>query len=220
MFFTIEGEHQYLYSDLLDQMFRLRKRIFADKLRWDVRVAGEYEYDQYDALRPVYLVWTNAEKTKLYASIRLMPTSGPTLLYDVFHSTFPKDAKLSSSRIWEATRACVDPVALGEDHRDVNVAQAFNMLLLATNECAYWHGINTIVSNYEPQLDRVYRRAGVQFQEVGRAEGYGRHPVCCSTIEVSAFSVTKMRKKLGLFERLYERAQDKFLIPQNAELAA
>ena len=55
MFITVESHEYSKYQPLLDQMFRLRKRVFSDQLGWDVPVIGEYERDFYDERRPVYL---------------------------------------------------------------------------------------------------------------------------------------------------------------------
>ncbi len=54
--YLLVKEHEYhKYSELLDQSFRLRKRIFADKLGWSVSVSGPWERDRYDDLNPAYL---------------------------------------------------------------------------------------------------------------------------------------------------------------------
>jgi acyl homoserine lactone synthase len=37
---------------ILHQMHRIRKAVFKDRLGWDVTVCGEFEIDEYDALRP------------------------------------------------------------------------------------------------------------------------------------------------------------------------
>ena len=42
--------------DLLASMFRLRRRVFRDRLDWTVSVSDDLELDVYDALNPTYLV--------------------------------------------------------------------------------------------------------------------------------------------------------------------
>lgn len=202
-FFMVQGDSQEENKELLDKMFRLRKRVFFDQLAWHVEVDGDLEVDRYDALNPVYLLWASEDRSKLYASIRLMPTTGPTLLYDVFRSSFPDEAGLSAPGIWEGTRACVDAEALQEDFPGLDAARAFSMLVLASSECAFAHGIHTIVSNYEPQVLRIYRRAGAEFSEHGRAQGFGRAPVCCGTLAISADSIAKMRATLGVSSPMF-----------------
>ena len=52
--------------------------MFADQLGWDVSVSGSRERDRYDDLHPAYLLWCDDTGTRLYGSIRLMPTTGRT----------------------------------------------------------------------------------------------------------------------------------------------
>ena len=157
MFILVQA-HQYTrYKSLMDQAFRLRKRVFHDQLGWAVTIDGDCERDEYDALRPAYLMWCNDRADRLYGTLRLMPTTGPTLLYDVFRDTFA-GANLIAPGIYEGTRMCLDEKTLSEEFPGLETGKAFGMLLLALCECGLSHGIETLVSNYEPHLARVYRR--------------------------------------------------------------
>jgi acyl homoserine lactone synthase len=206
MFITVESHEYAKYQPLLDQMFRLRKRVFSDQLGWDVPVIGDYERDFYDERRPVYLIWCDDAKRKLYGCLRLMPTTGPTLLHDVFRRTFPEDIDLISPGIWEGTRMCVDEEVVKADFPEIDAGRAFCLLLLALCECAMAHGIHTMISNYEPHLKRVYKKAGAEVDELGRADGYGKYPVCCGRFEVSSVVLTKMRAALGVDLPLYRKS--------------
>ncbi|WP_353646895.1 acyl-homoserine-lactone synthase [Mesorhizobium sp. WSM2239] len=204
MIIVIQAHEYRLQSHLLDQMFRLRKKVFYDKLGWDVSVRGEWERDSYDELGPAYLLWVDREARVVYGAIRLLPTTGPTLLYDVFRRTFPDRVDLVAPGIWEGTRMCVDEALLQRDHPGTEAGHAFCLLLLALCEVALAHGIHTMVSNYEPHLKRIYQKAGAELDELGRADGYGMRPVCCGAFEVSKRILTAMRKKLGVKEALYQ----------------
>ncbi|UXN67914.1 N-acyl-L-homoserine lactone (AHL) synthase (plasmid) [Devosia neptuniae] len=197
-------EHQK-YSDVMLQMFQARKRVFFDTLHWDVSVQEECERDQYDDMDPVYLVWCDQRRSRHYGSMRLMPTTGPTLLYDVFRCTFPDTANLVAPGIWEGTRMCLDEQALAADYPQIPPGRAFSLLLVALCEFALDHGIHTLVSNYEPHVKRLYHRAGARVHELGRAEGFGRSAVCCGAFEVSLDVLRTMRAKLGLSEAIYRR---------------
>ena len=189
----------------MDRMFKLRKEVFHDQLKWDVSVEGNYERDIYDTKMPAYLVWCNEDRTVLYGSMRLMPTTGPTLLYDVFRETFPHELSLSAPGIWEGTRMCIDLEAINQAYPSMEAGRAFSLLFLALCECAMEHGIHTMVSNYEPQMKLIYRRAGVQVEELGRADGYGKRPVCCGVFEVSETVLRTMRSKLSISSTLYHK---------------
>src|SRR6202051_3711752 len=69
----------------LYQMHRIRKAVFKDRLGWDVTVRGELEFDEYDALGPSYLLSIDRNGT-LNGCVRLLPTTGPNMLRDIFPS--------------------------------------------------------------------------------------------------------------------------------------
>jgi len=203
--FLLIQPHQYdRYAGLLEQSFRLRKRVFHDCLGWQVDVHHGLERDAYDGLGAVYLVWCDEDEHHLYGTVRLMPTTGPTLLQDVFRRTFA-GKNLVSPVAWEGTRMCLDADLLKKSQPALSPSRAFGLLLLALFECAFAHGIKTLVSNYEPPMERVYRRAGLRVKEIGRADGYGRLPVCCGVFTVSAETLQQMRKVLHVAQPLYRR---------------
>ncbi len=204
MFITVEAHQREQYADLLRSMYRLRKRVFVDDMGWDVPVDGDFERDGYDEFGAAYLIWFNPRTRAVYGSMRLMPTTGPTLLYDVFAETFPAASGLSAPGIWEATRTCVDASLIARDFPGMTVNRALGLLCLATGECALAHGIHTVVCNYEPHMKRVYAGFGARLDELGRADGYGRRPVCCGTFSISADFVTGMRAALGQYDPLYQ----------------
>ena len=205
MFILVQAHEYCKYASLVDQLFRLRKRVFADQLGWDVRVVGGLERDEYDGLDPVYLIWCDEEHTKVYGGMRLMPTTGPTLLYDVFRETFPDGANLSAPGIWEGTRMCIDDIALAKDRPEATGARGFCLMLVALCEVALAHGIHTMISNYEPHMKRLYKRAGAKVHELGSAEGFGKHPVCCGSFEVSENVLSAMQSAMNLTMPLYSR---------------
>jgi N-acyl-L-homoserine lactone synthetase len=55
MIVVVESHNAERHSNLLEQMFRLRARIFHDHLGWDVKVTYGKERDKYDDEGPVYI---------------------------------------------------------------------------------------------------------------------------------------------------------------------
>jgi len=205
MFISVQAHEYVAHRDLLNQYFQLRKTVFCDQLQWDCPATGNEERDFYDTLGPVYLLWCSSDKLTLYGGMRLMPTTGPTLLYDVFRRTFPAAAELSAPGIWEGTRMCVHDANLKADHPEIEPGRAFGLMLLALCECAMAHGIHTMISNYEPHLKRIYQRSGAAVDELGRADGFGKRPVCCGSFEVSARIYNQMRQAMGVDMPLYRK---------------
>jgi acyl homoserine lactone synthase len=219
MYVLVQAHTYETHGNLLEQSFKLRKRVFADRLNWKVDVTDQSERDAYDDLNPTYLIWCDETGSTLYGSVRLMPTTGPTLLYDVFRDTFPSACDLVAPTIWEGTRMCVDEEAIARDMPRLKPERAFCLLLLALCEVAVQNGIETLISNYEPHMKRVYERAGAELDELGRADGYGRFPVCCGAFEVSPRIHAKMRAKLQVYEGLYDRQRSQGIVERHEELA-
>lgn len=203
--FTLIEPHQIPENrQLMRTIFRLRKKVFHDRLNWDVPVSGDEERDSYDDLGAHYLVWCSEDRSRLYGTVRLMPTSGPTLLHDVFWATHGRNADLIADDIWEGTRMCLDDDLLARDFPGMAPGAGFSLLLLALCEAAQAQGISRLVSNFEPMMSRVYRRAGVSIRMHGTADGYGRRPVCCASFTVSDRVHRDMQQAVGVSEPLLQ----------------
>ena len=104
MIVIVEPYNAEKYVHLLEQMFRLRAKIFHDRFGWDVVVKDGKERDKYDDESLVYIIYTDEHRHKLKGSLRLLPTTGPTLSADFFFDTDPDAAYLISPTLWECTR--------------------------------------------------------------------------------------------------------------------
>ena len=198
MFIIIEPHAYADHADVLDRMYELRKRVFADELQWDVPVSNGREHDAYDTMRPAYLVWCNEDARTLYGSARLMPTTAPTLLADVFGRTLPEDFDLRDPNLWECTRLCVDVRTIERDLPDTSAQDGFKLMMLALCEVGVRYGMTGLLCNYEPHVMRLYRSTGAVVDEIGRADGYGRRPVCCGLFDVSRAALDGMRRTMGV----------------------
>jgi acyl homoserine lactone synthase len=198
MFMTIERWQFKDNSRLIEQMYRLRAAVFKEQLDWAVAVEDGMEHDSYDRENPTYLIWCDRQRKQLYGSLRMMPTTGPTLLYDVFRETFPANTDLVAPGIWEGTRLCVDEEAIARDYPGMTPSRAFCIMLLALCETALANGIQTMISNYEPPMLRLYRLAGARIEILGNADTYGKRPVCAGAFEVTRSVLAQMRRKIGI----------------------
>ncbi|MEM9881246.1 MAG: acyl-homoserine-lactone synthase [Pseudomonadota bacterium] len=205
MIYSLEQLHYRQNSGLLYQMYRLRKKVFFDQLNWDIDVQGNLERDSYDELDPVYLMLADPKRGQVFASMRLMPTTGPTLLHDVFEDTMPDAAKLSAPAIWECTRFCVDE-ELDQRRTYLPHLPASSLLLLGLCEFGLKTGIQTIAANFDPAMRRIYHKAGCEVEVLGRSDVHGARPVCCGVFEVSNRIHRQMRDKLGLRSPVYAGA--------------
>ncbi|MEX0368256.1 MAG: acyl-homoserine-lactone synthase, partial [Ruegeria sp.] len=80
----IYADELHKYPKLREGMFRDRADQFKTRLGWDVHIneQGE-ERDQYDDLNPLYVIWEEEDGSH-GGSMRVLPTTGPVMINDVF----------------------------------------------------------------------------------------------------------------------------------------
>jgi N-acyl-L-homoserine lactone synthetase len=97
------------HTGLLQEMHQDRKRVFVDKLGWNVPVVDNlYEIDAFDTDEALYLIAVDPHTGAHMASVRLLPTNKPHLMSEVFRNLCDEDVP-SGPDIWEMTRLCTAP---------------------------------------------------------------------------------------------------------------
>lgn len=194
MIVVVEDYNRQEHALLLDEMFKLRARVFRHRLNWNVQVVDGRERDAYDDdCAPVYLIHTDADARVVKGSLRLLPTTGPTLLADEFADTLPDAAMLSAPSIWECTRFCLDQQHLcGAD----DLLAASGILIAALGDLAVKAGIETVIGNFEPLMLRIYRRIGCEVEVIGSACRDG-NVICLGAFHVSEQTVDRVKARIG-----------------------
>ena len=193
MIVVVQDYNAHEHAHLLDQMFRLRAKVFAERLKWDVTVVDGRERDRFDDLAPVYLIHTDEDGRHVRGSLRLLPTTGPTMLADFFSDTLPDAALLSAPTIWECTRFCVDEDTL--HHREQIVASG--ALISGLGSVALAAGIESVLGNFDARMLRLYRRIGCAVDVLGRTDRYGE-PVFLGLFPVSQSILAEVNARLPM----------------------
>jgi acyl-homoserine lactone synthase len=80
---TVHVGNRHLYEDAMEQHFRIRHDIYVGERKWmDLARPDGREVDQFDTQEAVYLL--ALEGDRVIGGSRLVPTTGPHLLGDVF----------------------------------------------------------------------------------------------------------------------------------------
>lgn len=115
---------------LLRAMFEARKRVFVDLLKWDVPVlAGTWELDHFDDEQATYVIVGDGKGGHL-ASARLLKTTRPHLLDQLYPELVAGDIPRAAD-IFEITRFCIDPYQRAPERR-----HARDMLVTALTQHA------------------------------------------------------------------------------------
>jgi acyl homoserine lactone synthase len=204
MIVVVETHNANKHSYLLEQMFHLRARIFHDHLGWDVNVTDGKERDKYDDEGPVYIIYTDHHGRKVKGSLRLLPTTGPTLLADFFSDTIPDAVNLSAPTIWECTRFCLDGDVLYGAKEEVLFAST--VLLIALGDLAVKAGIESVIGNFDASMLHLWRRIGCEVEVLGSTSKYGR-PVYLGLHPISEAIVNRIKNKLNGTRAAFEEAR-------------
>src|SRR5271167_3324871 len=130
----IEGSCASFFPKEIDAMFRNRAETSSDRLGWEVTVKDGYERDTFDDANPLYLVSVDPDTEQYRGSLRLLPTTGPNMLRDVFGFLLGEGEFIESATIWEASRICA-VTADGQPQRSRNgVSLALGELIAGIGE--------------------------------------------------------------------------------------
>ena len=185
-----------LHLDLLAEMFRLRRRVFKDRLDWTVSVSGDLEIDIYDALNPTYLLAVS-EKREVFGCVRLLPTTGPTMLADTFSFLLDGKEAPKSEQILESSRFCVDTKRAAElGHGNLN--RATFVLFAAMIETLRARGGQSIVTVTDTRMERILRRAGWPLERLAAPQPLGQTTALAGFLHDSEQALEAMYRQSGL----------------------
>lgn len=182
----IESHDRSANALYIDQMHRMRARVFADRLGWDVSVRDGKEVDRFDDEDPAYLLAIDDHTGTLNGAVRLLPTTGPNMLRDVFSELVPEGAP-ESPGIWESSRFAINPDIAKSGAGDANhvVNRVTIELLCGIVEVCQHSGIEQVVSVFDARMARIFRTIDCQFTSIGLPKRIGSVMTYAGLFEMS-----------------------------------
>lgn len=190
----IERVDSNRHPQLMDKMFRMRAEVFSDRLGWEVNVIDGREIDRFDDADPLYLLSVD-HAGLLQGAVRLLPTTGPNMLRDVFAALMPGGA-VESPLIWESSRFAIDPHAVAAaSRRDANhiINRTTIELLCGIVEVCRKAGVEHVVSVFDARMARIFRAADCPFETIGTPARIGKVMAYAGLFEIS----DDMRERLA-----------------------
>lgn len=182
------GMRQEFDNELINEMYRLRARVFQGRLGWEIPTIAGMEIDGYDALGPYYMLIQD-EDGRLRGCWRLMPTEGPNMLKDTFPQLLHGAQAPGGRHIWELSRWAIE--TRGEE-------QSFgftDMTIRAIQEVmrfAQRMGITRYVTVTTTPIERMLRRAGLDISRLGAPLQIGVERAVALDVAVSAKTLTSL----------------------------
>lgn len=177
MIVYVETPQREKYNHYLQQYFNLRKRVFCDQLRWVEAATSDMEFDALDGEHNIYILNVDDLSGAVNGGVRLMPTTGPTLMHTVWADMLPSPNDFRAPTIWEATRFCVDSSA--STRRENLANRATLALTLAVIDFAQANGISHIIAVCEAKFFDMTNAYAGGAEIISRRIDANGVDVCC-----------------------------------------
>jgi acyl homoserine lactone synthase len=188
------------FIDDLAEMHRLRYRVFKERLGWDVEVSGDMEIDEFDACLPAYLLQTDDED-RIQGCVRLLPTTGPTMLRDTFPVLLNGLPAPASQTVWESSRFGVD-LRSRDEKTGRSIAKATYELFVGMIEFGLMRQLTDIVTVTDVRMERILCRARWPLRRLGSPRAIGKTIAVAGYLEVSQERLACVREAGGLAGRV------------------
>lgn len=177
MSFIIAGRLDDLPSDIRDHLGTFRHKVFVERLHWEIPGVchnATSEWDEFDGGSTVHLV-ALSESNAICGCARLMPTTGPYLLRNVFPEFAGTGALPSSPSIWEMSRFAGSGLP---DHRTGPMSGM--SLFPYTMALALSFGATRVIGVVSRSVARLYRRFGLDLHNMDTNAPVTSDIVACS----------------------------------------
>lgn len=175
------GQRQDFDNEVINEMYRLRARVFRDRLGWDIPTIAGMEIDGYDALGPHYMLIQEPEG-RVRGCWRLMPTEGPNMLRDTFPQLLHGAEAPSGRNVWELSRFAIES---GND-QTFGFAEVTLHAMRAVVSYAARMGISSYVTVTTTPIERLLRRTGIELRRLGAPMRIGVENAVALEIVMSA----------------------------------
>lgn len=149
-------------SKELWEMYRLRAKVFKERMDWEIPLMSGMDIDGYDALDPYYMMINDPSKV-LRGCWRALPTLGPYMLKDTFPELLYGQPAPEDPKIWELSRYTIEadgPQGFGFSGISLDV-------LRETVTFGDKMGIEHYVMVTTVSIERMMRRAGFAVTRFG-----------------------------------------------------
>ncbi len=197
MILTVNGNDRSNNVRLIDEMHVLRKEVFHDRLHWDVKISGNREIDHFDDCNPLYILSLD-DDGHVRGSLRLLPTTGPNMLRDVFSVLLPQGSVVEAPTIWESSRFSVSLSDRGSKRSLSSLNYVTAELIAAMGEVGLIAGLTNIVTVYDQFLRRIISRAGCNETLVGGPVDIGGVKTYAGMFDIDELELAKFKKNWGI----------------------
>lgn len=179
----VSGNQGSLPSGLYADLSVYRHHVFVDMLGWELDTPQGYEQDQFDRADTVYVV-VKDNKQRITGCTRLLPTTRPYLLGEVFPELLNGLPPPCSPDTWELSRfAATDVKNVSGSARSQLSSPIAVELLRGAIQTAANLGAKRLITVSPIGIERLLRNAGFRAHRAGPPMVVGGHPLFACWIE-------------------------------------
>ncbi|MDF3836625.1 acyl-homoserine-lactone synthase [Cupriavidus basilensis] len=175
----VSGNAHELTPAMMQRIARYRHKVFVESLGWQLRCDDDMELDQFDRPDTVYVA--AQMHGEVVGTARLLPTTRPYLLGDVFPQLLNGALPPASAEVWELSRFAATPAASATGDALGHLSSPLAVRLLgAALACAKARGARHLITVSPLGVERLLRNAGFRARRAGvPILAQGQHIVAC-----------------------------------------
>lgn len=162
------GLRQEFDNNDINEMYRLRARVFRDRMGWDIPTIAGMEVDGYDALGPHYMLIQDPSG-RVRGCWRMMSTDGPNMLRDTFPQLLEGKDAPTGHHIWELSRFAIE----SDNEQAFGFAELTTQAIRSAISFADRMGIARYVTVTTTPIERMLRRTGMEVTRLGSPQRIG-----------------------------------------------
>lgn len=193
MIFVVNAENRRLFEADLVQMYRQRKAVFVDTAGWEIPVVGDMEMDAYDRDDTIYLLAKDRPDGHVLASVRLLTTTGPHLMCELFDAS-EREMIPRGDTVWEVSRFCTAPGVLGRDRRHALLWD----IICGVLETGLLYGVDEVVFAAGRALLPLTLHCGWEVRTLGRGLSDPDEEVTAVAAAVTTAGLRRVRHLHGV----------------------
>jgi acyl homoserine lactone synthase len=177
---VVAGKPADLPPGYVERLGRYRHQVFIEQLGWAVASEQGCERDRFDRADTVYVAVEDAQ-AQIAGCARLLPTTQPYLLDEVFPQLLHGAPPPRDARVWELSRfASMDFSQPASTPLAQFSSSATALLLRAAVECAARCGAERLITVSPVGIERLIRRLGIRASRAAPPMAiYGQRMFAC-----------------------------------------
>ena len=193
MIVVVNAENRGLFEADLVQMCRQRKAVFVDAAGWKIPVLGDMEMDAYDRRDTIYLLAKDRPDGQVLASVRLLTTTGPHLMCELFTAA-DREKMPRGATVWEVSRFCTSPGVRSRDRRHGLLWE----IICGVIETGLLYGIDEVIFAASGALLPLALNCGWEVRTLGPRVYGDEDEATAAAAAITTVGLREMRQRHGV----------------------